>query len=93
MLHRGRRNLGKRSRRQKIDETRARNALGRLLIWTDPFIPISRERRSGQLAAAILPASRVTAGGLGSRGLVINFEPASVSILKTYCADRRSYRP
>jgi hypothetical protein len=53
MLHRGRRNLGKRSRRQKIDETRARNALGRLLIWIDP-LSLSQERRSGQLAAPIL---------------------------------------
>jgi len=43
MLHRGRRNLGKRARRQEIEETRARNALGRLLIWTDlyPCRPIS----------------------------------------------------
>jgi hypothetical protein len=43
MLHRGRRNLGKRARRQEIEETRARNALGRLLIWTDlyPCQPIS----------------------------------------------------
>jgi len=34
MLHRRRRDLGKRARRQDIEKNRARNALGRLVIWT-----------------------------------------------------------
>jgi hypothetical protein len=94
MLHRGRRNLGKRARRQEIEETRARNAFGRLLIWTDlyPCQPINLKPSARTVWPQVGcrgwdPGATDTSGwlktGTGVYRLVSIFRPSKLQITKS----------